>query len=339
MSAAWQYYIITLLVFTGANLIAGWALNLQFGLGGILNFGFIIFQGIGGYVAASLALGPASASGGYQRYILGATLPWPLPLVAGAAAGGVLALLVGLVALRPRRIDYQGMALLTFALIGTVVITDYPGIFNGDAGLVNIPKPLGGALGLGVVSYGWFFVALAAIVTLLAYLLVRRLTNSPWGRQARALRESPRALQSLGVNVDAKRLQVFVVGGVFAGLSGALVVEFIGAWAPGSWGTDETFFYLVAVVIGGSGSLAGSTLGIVVVWTVIFNGVQYLPLFSYTTLAEAIQIVVIGAAFIVFIVVRPAGLIPERAQRFGARRSEARSGTNAAAEVAGGLQQ
>ena len=87
MSAAWQYYIITLLVFTGANLIAGWSLNLQFGLGGILNFGFIIFQGIGGYVAAVLALGPASASGGYQRYILGAMLPWPLPLVAGAVVG------------------------------------------------------------------------------------------------------------------------------------------------------------------------------------------------------------------------------------------------------------
>ena len=67
--------------------------------------------------------------------------------------------------------------------------------------------------------------------------------------------------------------------------------------------------------------MAGSTLGTILVWTVIFNGVQYLPLFSYTTVAEAIQIVVIGAAFIAFIVIKPAGLIPERAQRFGPKRS------------------
>lgn len=335
MSAAWQYYIITLLVFTGANLIAGWSLNLQFGLGGILNFGFIIFQAIGGYVAGVLSLGPSSATGGFQHYILGASLPWPLPLIGGAIAGGVLALLVGFVALRPRRIDYQGMALLTFALIMTVVITDYPGIFNGDSGLVSIPKPLSGGVNLSVVSYGWFFVGLAAVITLIAYFLVRRLMCSPWGRQARALRENPRALASLGINVDRTRLQIFVVGGVFAGLSGALLVEFIGAWAPGSWTTDETFFYLVAVVIGGSGSLAGSTLGTVVVWTVIFNGVQYLPLFSYTTVAEAIQIVVIGVAFIVFIVLKPAGLIPERPQRFGAKRKSAQVPASPASEPVG----
>jgi len=320
MSAAWQYYIITLLVFAGVNLIAGWALNLQFGLGGILNFAFIIFQAAGAYIASVLSLGSSSTGGGFQRYILGASLPWPLPLLAGAAAGGLLALAVGVVALRPKRIDYQGMAMLTVAVVVTAVISDYPGIFNGQSGLVGVPKPLSGGLNLGIVSYGWVFVGISAAVTIVAFFFVRRLSSSPWGRSLRALRENPNALQGLGINIYSRRLQAFVVGGVFAGLSGALLVEFVGAWAPGSWTTDETFFYMVAVVIGGAGSLAGSTLGTVLVWTVILNGVEYLPTFSYTTLAVALQIVVVGLAFIVFIAVKPAGLIPERPQRFGVRR-------------------
>jgi branched-chain amino acid transport system permease protein len=323
MSSAWQYYIITLLVFAGSNLIAGWSLNLQFGLGGILNFGFIAFQAAGAYIASVLSLGSSASTGGFQSYILGAHLPWPLPMLAGAAAGALLAFVVGLVALRPRRIDYQGMALLTVGVILTVVISDYPGIFNGISGLVDIPKPLGSTVNLGVISYGWFFVGVSAVVTFAAFLLVWRLTHSPWGRQLRALRENPNALQALGVNIDSRRLQAFVVGGFFAGLSGALLVEFVGAWAPGSWTTDETFFFLVAVVIGGSGSIAGSTLGTVLVWTVILNGVEYLPVFSYTTVAVALQIVVVGLAFIVFIALKPNGLIPERPQRFGARRAGA----------------
>lgn len=322
MSAAWQYYFITLLVYAGMNLIAVWGLNLQFGLGGILNFAYIIFQSAGAYIGAVLALGPVIA-GGFQTYILGANLPWPVPLLAGGAAGGLLSLIVGFVALRPQRIDYQGMALLTVGLIVTVVIVDYTGIFNGSAGLADVPKPFGTALNLSYVAYGWFYVALTACLTGLMYLLVRRLSGSPWGRQLRAMRENPRALQGLGVRVETRRLQAFVVGGVFAGISGALLVEFVGSWAPGAWTLDETFLFLVAVVIGGRGNNLGVALGTVVTFTVVLEGVQYMPLFSYTTVAQALQTVVIGLAFIFFVAWKPNGLIPERPKRFGGTRPSA----------------
>jgi branched-chain amino acid transport system permease protein len=337
MSAAWQYYIIILLVYTGVNLIAVWALNLQFGLGRILNFGFIIFQAAGAYIAAVVSLGPAGNNGGVQKYILGANLPWPVPLLAGAVAGGALALVVGVVVMRVKRIDYQGVVYLTAAVLASVVITDYSGLFNGAAGLFNVPKPLAGSLNLSIVSYGWFYVALTATITLIVYFFVRRLSGSPWARQLRAVRENPRSAQSLGINPRSRRLQAFVVGGVIAGLSGALLVEFIGAWAPASWTVPESFYFLVAVLIGGSGNDEGVALGTVVVFTVILNGVQYLPIFSYTTLADALQFVVIGLGFIVFIVVRPRGLIPERPQRFGTRRrSAATAPASAVAKIEGG---
>jgi branched-chain amino acid transport system permease protein len=113
-------------------------------------------------------------------------------------------------------------------------------------------------------------------------------------------------------------------------VSGALLVEFVGSWAPGAWTLDETFLFLVAVVIGGRGNNLGVAMGTVVTFTVVLEGVQYLPLFSYTSVAQALQTVVIGLAFIFFVAWKPDGLIPERPKRFGhAPASFARSSSEA----------
>jgi branched-chain amino acid transport system permease protein len=316
MSAAWQFYIITLLVYTGVNVTAAWALNLQFGVGGILNFGFIIFQAIGAYVASVLTLGPASASGGYQSYILGANLPWPLPLLAAGLAGALLALVVGLFALRPRRTDYQGMVLLTVAIITSTVVSDQVGLFNGASGLAGVPRPLVSLFNVGLVGYGWFYTGLTALVMLVVYFFVHRLTNSPWGRQVRSIRENPSAAEALGINVNLRRMQAFVCGGAIAAVSGALLVQFIGAWAPGSWSINETFLFFTCIVIGGLGNNFGAAFGTVLVLTVVINGVLYLPIFSYTNLAEALQLAALGVLIVIFLWARPRGIFPERKRKF-----------------------
>ena len=59
MSVAWQFYISTVLVYLGVDVMACWGLNLQFGVAGLVNFAFIIFQAAGAYTAAVLTLGPA----------------------------------------------------------------------------------------------------------------------------------------------------------------------------------------------------------------------------------------------------------------------------------------
>ena len=59
MSVAWQFYISTVLSYLGVDVIACWGLNLQFGVAGLVNFAFIIFQAAGAYTAAVLTLGPA----------------------------------------------------------------------------------------------------------------------------------------------------------------------------------------------------------------------------------------------------------------------------------------
>ena len=56
MSSALQSYVATLLIYLGVNSIACWGLNLQFGVSGVMNFAFILFQAMGAYITAVLTL-------------------------------------------------------------------------------------------------------------------------------------------------------------------------------------------------------------------------------------------------------------------------------------------
>ena len=78
MSSAWQFYVATLLVYAFVYIIAVTGLNLQFGVTGIYNFAFIMFQACGAYTTAVLTLGSSTKS--FQHFIFGYSLPFPIPL-------------------------------------------------------------------------------------------------------------------------------------------------------------------------------------------------------------------------------------------------------------------
>ena len=316
MSTAYQYYFITLLVFFGSNTIACWALNLQYGVGGVMNFAFIMFQAMGAYIAGVLTLG-RSTGASFQQYILGASLPFPLPWLLAAVAGAVLAFVVGSFALRPKRRDYQAMVMLVVSIIASTLVVSQGSWFNGQNGLAAIPKPFQGALNLDEIGYGRFYVLMTAALVVIVFLFVNQLTRSPWGRRLRAMRENPEALQSLGVNIRAESMKVYVLGGALASLSGAVLVQFIGAWSPGSWATPETFLFFVAIIVGGAGNNFGAMLGAALVLGVFEEAVKYLPSFGYAGLAEAIQFMLLGVLILAFLWWRPAGLVPERRRRYG----------------------
>ncbi|MFI5312697.1 MAG: branched-chain amino acid ABC transporter permease [Candidatus Dormibacteria bacterium] len=312
--SSWQYYASTLLVFWGVNTIAVWALNLQFGVAGIVNFAFIVFQSVGAYTAAVLTLGPAS-SAGYEHYVGGMNLPFPLPIIAGAVAGAVVAIPVGLLGLRRLRSDYQAMIMLIVSLIATDLASSQPNLVNGAAGLFSIPQPLSDQLNLSQLDYQWFYVVLVAVIALGVYLFVRRVTNSPHGRMLRAIRDNPETATAIGKNVTASRMTVFVVGGAIAGLSGALLAGYISAWAPGSWLYPETFVYLAAVIVGGRANNFGVMLGALVVPG--FGEVtRFFPQLVDPQTAAAMEWIGIGAFMVLFLWFWPRGIIPERRRRF-----------------------
>jgi branched-chain amino acid transport system permease protein len=311
-----QFYVSNLLVYFCVDVMACLGLNLQFGVAGLINLAFIVFQAAGAYTAAVLTLGPSSSLGGFQSYILGAHLPFPLPLLAAAVVGGALSYIVGLIALRRLRTDYQAMVMLVISLIATTVVTNATGLFNGSNGLALIPRPLQSVLGLSTVGYQWFYVVLAFACTILVWVVVRRITGSPLGRTLRAVRDNDAAAASLGKNVTQMRLIAFVTGGAIAGFSGAILAQYISAWSPGSWLFPESFVYFSAVIVGGAGNNMGAVVGAALVPVAFLEATRYIPQFGYPGLVDALQWVVVGLLTLAVMWFRPRGVFPERTRRF-----------------------
>ncbi len=292
-----------------------WGLNLQFGVGGVANLAYVVVVAAGAYTYAVLTLGPPAASGGFQHYVLGLRLPFPVALASAGLAGGVTGVLIGVTGLKRLRQDYQAMVMLVVSLMaGTVVAAD-TGLFNGNAGLSLIPNPISGVSGM---TSGWPYVGIVAACCLIGFVVLRRFTTGPMGRALRAVRDDETAAAAIGKDVVRLRLVVQAAGGVFAGLSGALLVAFIGGWSPAAWAPVETLALLTAVIVGGMGSDAGATVGTLVVTVLLLQGVQFLPeIRSHPGLKEALGWMTLGAVTIAFIWVRPQGIVPERRPRHG----------------------
>jgi branched-chain amino acid transport system permease protein len=307
-----------MLVYVGTAMIACLGLNLQLGETGVLNFAFIAFEAIGAYITGVLTLGPSSANGGFQHYVLGMHLPFPIPWIASMAAGGLLGALVGLITVRRLRGDYEAVVMLVLSLVAYYFVLSARGLFNGSNGLSLVPAPFASLLGspLTSMTYRWFYVGLVAVGCLLTYLVVRGITGSPLGRTLRAVRENDAVVGALGRDVAKLRIMVLVVGGALAALAGAMVIQFIGAWSPGAWTYPETFTLFAAVIIGGRGNNLGVILGAVLVPGLILEGVIFLPNVGAPYLIAALQWIVIGVLMILFMWFRPQGIIPERRRSF-----------------------
>jgi branched-chain amino acid transport system permease protein len=120
----------------------------------------------------------------------------------------------------------------------------------------------------------------------------------------------------------------FILGGVIAGISGAVLVEFISAWSPGSWLYPETFVYFTAVIVGGSGNNLGVMVGALLVPVAFLEATRFLPQFGPPGLIDALQWIIVGALALIFLWFWPRGVIPERRRRFpAAARDEMLVGT------------
>ena len=303
-----------MLVYLGTDLLAAWGLNLEFGVAGVANFAYIVLVAAGAYFYAAFTLGPPATMGGFQQYIIGLRLPVAVAVVAAALICGVLGGLIGVTGLKRLRADYQAMVMLVISILATTVVGADTGLFNGNAGLSLIPDPLAS---VDPARRGWYLVATVAVICALGYLALRRFTTGPLGRALRAVREDEDTAIAVGRNVVGLRLMVQAVGGVYAGLSGALLAGFIGGWSPSSWEYVETLALLTAIIVGGLGNDAGVLLGVAIVPVLILQGVQFLPqVRNSPQLAGDLGWIILGLLTIAFVFGRPQGLIPERRPRY-----------------------
>ncbi len=281
------------------------------------NLAYIVVIAAGAYTYAVLTIGPDTGNGGFQHYILGYQLPFFAAVIAAAAVGAGVGVLIGVTGLKRIRQDYQAMVMLVISIMAATVIGAAPSFLGGEPGISLVPNPFSN---LSAVTGAWAYVAMVAFACLIGYLVLRKFTGGPMGRALRAMRDDEHAAAAMGFSVVRMRLLTQAVGGAFGGVSGALLVAFIGGWSPGAWAYVETLALLTAVIVGGMGNDFGVTLGTFVIAVLLLQGVQFLPqIRSHTGLTEALGWMVLGLLTIGFLWFRPQGVFRERRPKYRLR--------------------
>lgn len=219
------------------------------GLLTIVTAGLNILAGFTGQI--SLGHAGFFAIGAYAAAVLTTRAGWhPVPATAVAL---VLAALVGVVvagaALRVSG-PYLAMVTIAFGIIVEGILVEWVALTGGPGGIFNIPKP--------ALPKAYLLIAAVAAVALW---LVRNLRRSPWGRAFLAIRASEVAAESLGLSVYFVRIVAFTISAAFAGMAGALFAFLNGYISPDSFGLQTSILYLLALLFGGMGYIAGPLVG------------------------------------------------------------------------------
>jgi branched-chain amino acid transport system permease protein len=311
----YAYYIFTLGTYFFVYCILGLGYNLQYGLAGIHNVANYIFVAFGAYTAAVVTLGPASDL--TQSYILGGTLRWPLPLLVAGLAGALTSAVLGAVFLWRVKHQYQAIVTLVVAQVAWLLVGNTQSLFNGYNGLAGVPQPLATIFSVSPVQYEAIFMGIAAIVAVIAYVFLHRVSGSPLGRTLRAIREDQTVASGFGRNVFISQLKAFIVSGFMAGVGGGLLVEYLGSWTPSGWTVSEGFVIIAALIIGGTANNLGAMLGAFIVPVVIYELSGLVPTFGISAgLIDAFRWITIGALALLFLWFKPSGVLPERRAKF-----------------------
>lgn len=316
-----NYYLETLAVFGAIYGTLAIGLNIHWGFTGILDFMYIAFVAVGGYVTALMML-PPSQPVFQEFYVLGYNWPFIPAILVGGLASALLALIMGLLSLNRLRSDYFAIVTVAASLVLYTVAGNDTALVNGWDGISGVPQPFQSVLNLDYQSYQLFFLGMCIVILMLVFLFSERLRRSPFGRALRSVREDEMVAQGLGKNVFALRLKAFVIGAFIAGIGGSLLVIYVNAFNPSSWTTGETFFLWAALLLGGSANNWGAMLGALIVPVLFGEITRFLPAYIFPAPqdVDAFRYVAIGILLILTVRFRPQGIIAERRFRVGKKK-------------------
>jgi len=281
-------YIIHILVITGIYIILTLSLNLIVGYTGLAALGHIAFAAVGAYTSSLLALNFGIS-------------PW-IGIIVGAILASVLGAIVAYPSLRLTG-DYLALATFGLGVIVYSVAKNWVGLTRGPMGLPGIP-----AFSIFGFQFSnvWAYLLLVLVFVLITYLAIRNITNSPFGRILKGIREDEIASQAMGKSVNKYKLIVFVVGAFFAGIAGSLYAHYITFIDPSSFTVMESIAILLMVVFGGMGSLKGSFVGasILVVFPELL---RFLGMPS--SIATPMRQMIYGLLLVILMIWRPQGLL------------------------------
>ena len=278
-------YVLALGVSFATFAVLSGGLNLVYGYTGLLSFAQVGFFGIGGYTAALLV-----TERGWSLW-------------AGAAAGGVLAALVGLVVgYSSLRLSRHAFAIvsLSFALLCLIVARDWVSLTRGAMGIPGLPIPtmdLPGGLRWRLARPADFYYLLmgfAAVAQAAMYLVV----SSRLGRAMRAIKLNEPLAQSQGINPLSYKLLAIALSALLAGMVGGFFVFYLTIVDPSIFDFYYTETMLIMVIIGGPGSF----------WSVLAACAVLSALPDLLRFTTDLRMVLYGAVLIAAMLVFPGGV-------------------------------
>ncbi len=245
-------YIGQVMLLVGLYILMGMGLNLEVGLAGLLDLGFVAFFAVGAYATALLTADSPHAL---------ASLPYwaAMPIAVGCSI--IVGVLFGVPVLGIRG-DYLAVATMGLGEIVRVVVqSDMAApLLGGAQGILQIPKPrIGGFVLNDPVDLFYLTLAASAVAAYFAW----RLENSRLGRAWMAVRDDEDVAQALGVNLVEVKLLAYGLGAGFAGLAGSIFAVMLTSVYPSSFQLLVSINVLALIIVGGMGSLPGVMVGAV----------------------------------------------------------------------------
>jgi branched-chain amino acid transport system permease protein len=281
-------YLLHILVLGAVYTVLTVSLDLLAGRTGLLSIAQAAFYGIGAYTSALL--------------VTQVEAPFLVGLLAGVAVAVLISFIVSLPSLRLHD-DYFVIATFGFQMILFSIFNNWIGLPRGPMGIPEIPQPV--ILRWRVDTHLEFLV-LAIVLACFAYLVVWRITSSPFGRALHAIREDEVFAKALGKNTLRFKVTVFAVSAALAAMAGSLYAHYITYIDPTSFTVMESILVISMVIIGGAGSLWGPLVGAVLLVT-LPEALRFVGLPS--AVAANLRQIIYGSLLVIMMMFRPRGLV------------------------------
>jgi branched-chain amino acid transport system permease protein len=221
------------------------SLDLILGYAGLISLGHAAFFGLGGYTAGLLA------TRGFGE-------PVSL-LLAGGLVAGAMGFVTSFLVMRGTDLK-RLMVTLGICLMLMEIANKMRWLTGGADGLQGVVvQPIFGVWSFDL--YGRAAYIYSMIVLFLAFLLVRRITHSPYGLALRGIKENERRMHALGTPVTRRLVVAYTLSAILAGVAGALLTETTQFVSLDVLSFDKSSEVLLMVVLGGAGTLYGGVIG------------------------------------------------------------------------------
>jgi len=287
-------YILDIIVFIGIFAIVALSLNLEYGFTGLGNFGKVAFFLIGAYTYALL---------------IEAGIHFIPCIIIAALVAGLIGSLISLPALRLRE-DYLAIVTLAFGEIIRIVVKAEHGLAYGVWGMTVPPAIFwqGASFRMTLVAH----IGLVFVCLLVCFIFVQLVTNSPYGRVIRAIREDEVAAATFGKSRLKYKAQVFAMGSAIAGIGGALFAQYIGFIEPYMFMPMLTFTVWIMVLVGGPANNWGTLVGATLV-QLFSRGAKIMKDYLVVPFDPTdLQYILLGLLIIFILLYRPGGIFKER---------------------------